>query len=108
MNKKLIIEQIARFFVETYGLSANEKIENCKITSIDVTSNNVIIKCRRPGVFIGKRGEQIHNLEEFLSKKIILIEDGQKYDEDLLYNNVCCMLEELNMNSGDYFIPIIP
>ena len=92
-KEKEVISQIGRFFLERnlkksdnetkvhqVYLQTRKEIQILGITRIVLTSDNEIeIHLDRPGLLIGKKGEQINELSEHLKKyginKIQIIED---------------------------------
>ena len=54
--------------------AAQEELNRLYITSIDVRNGEVIIHTSRPGLLIGKKGENINNLVEHLKMKVKIIE----------------------------------
>jgi len=53
---------------------AGDEVKNLFITDIQVDETTVSITCSRLGLLIGKRGENIGNLEKFLNKKVKIFE----------------------------------
>jgi ribosomal protein S3 len=49
----------------------NEEIADLRITKIDYNFRTLSITIGRPGLIIGRRGENIDKLKEYLSKQII-------------------------------------
>ena len=82
-KEKEVISQIGRFFLERnlkksdnetkvhqVYLQTRKEIQILGITRIVLTSDNEIeIHLDRPGLLIGKKGEQIDALSEYLNKK---------------------------------------
>lgn len=81
-----IAEQIGEFFLlennKDYEKTANF-LTRLNISRIDVLCSEVMIHLSRPGLLIGRRGENVEKLEKFLDKKIRIIED-----EDCLLNHL--------------------
>lgn len=67
-------DQIGQFFLkknEGDHVKANDEILRLQIVRIEViTSALVLIETSRPGLLIGRRGETVEQLKEFLGKSI--------------------------------------
>jgi len=55
--------------------ATEQEINKLRITKVDVTDNKVIIITERPGLLIGKRGENIDKLTEALGMNVHIIEE---------------------------------
>lgn len=76
-----------------------EDILNLRIVKLEVRDEVVIITTSRPGLLIGKRGENIDLLSKHLGMKLKIIEDQD--------NLIDCMIpyESLFVEDSDYMIP---
>ena len=54
--------------------AAQKDVENLKITNITIENDVVTISIARPGLLIGRKGENIDALEKHLDKKIKIVE----------------------------------
>ena len=97
MNSKLdenvlaIADKIAEFFLSKNNgnvILAAKKVKQLKITEIIDTKDTTVIKTRAPGYFIGLKGEQILELQEYLGKKIHLIEEEENLYELAILNRI--------------------
>ncbi len=75
-----IAREIGLFYLEKNGgdfKKTEEEIGILQISKIEIGNPDriVIITTGRPGVLIGKRGQNIEALEKHLSRKIHIIED---------------------------------
>lgn len=75
--------------------ATEQEINKLRITKVDVTDNKVIIITERPGLLIGKRGENIDKLTDALGMEIHIIEEFDPlsaylipYDYDKYENEV--------------------
>lgn len=92
MEKNRMLSDIGYFYFLKNNQDlkkTNEEIENLKIRNIDFKENILTISLERPGLLIGKRGENFENLKTYLQKnikekiKIEIIEDTSLF---WLYN----------------------
>jgi len=70
---------------------ATEEIYSLGITQLILKRNKIIITLQRPGVLIGKRGENIDSLSKFLNMEIDIKED-----------NIISWILPIYMDSFDY------
>lgn len=73
IEKKQIISAIGFYYFLKNNKDvqkANEEINLLKIHNIDFKNNIITIKLERPGVLIGRRGENIDNLTGYLCKDL--------------------------------------
>lgn len=76
--RQQIAQQIAEFYLDTNKCGdfqetykkAIEEITALRISSIDFKRGDIVITLMRPGLLIGRHGENINALEKFLRKKI--------------------------------------
>ena len=84
-KEKELFTKIGEFFLEKnsgdFG-KAQEAIELLGITRISLSSNEMTICLRRPGLLIGKKGERIDALSKYLKPfvRTILIEEDELVD----------------------------
>lgn len=72
-----IAQQIGEFYLEKNGGhydDAHGEIESLQIRNIETTTEGITITTNRPGLLIGKWGENISNLEKELGAKIHVVE----------------------------------
>lgn len=95
MNKrtKEIVESLGKFYLEknnnNYGKTCEEicKIGFTKITVLGYREDAfVIFYVRRPGIFIGKCGENVDALRKHLGMQIKIAEDDEFTLEDAILN----------------------
>ena len=89
-NQKELAEQIGLFYLskcEGNYDKAREEIERSGITNILPIKDIAVIWTRRPGILIGKRGENIEKLESFIHYKIHIIEEESILDYIIPYND---------------------
>lgn len=69
---------ISNFYLKKHNFvypDAQREVEKLKITSIEVNDEgDVMIYLGRPGLLIGRRGENINDLSAFLNRKINVVE----------------------------------
>ena len=78
-----VCKKIGQFFLERNNgdyEKTNEQIRNLGIQDIEI---GIVIKTSRPGYLIGKRGQQIIDLQKLLGKKIKIEEENSI--EDLIF-----------------------
>jgi len=66
--------QIAEYYNQARGLAAQQDIMNLEIQKIEVKDNVVFISLGRPGILIGRCGQNIVDLAKFLGTEIRIIE----------------------------------
>lgn len=74
---KDMASRIGEFYLQKHSKDydkACEELERLQITDIDV-GDAVTIKLCRPGMLIGKRGQNVTELEAFLGKKVVIREE---------------------------------
>ena len=79
--------KIGQFYLEKNNgdFKATEiEINRTHITQIDVTCDAISIYTERPGVLIGKYGENILALEKFLNIKLCIIEEDDALSDYLI------------------------
>lgn len=54
---------------------AADEIARLRVTEVSLVSDEVHIRLNRPGILIGRRGENIGNLEKFLKRKVKIFEE---------------------------------
>jgi hypothetical protein len=72
------IEKIGHFFLKRNNNDYQETekyLFSMRITGILVFPDEIIVTLRRPGLLIGKRGELITALREYMGKEIRIVED---------------------------------
>lgn len=72
-----VCSEIGLFYLKKHNGSyekAAAEIEKLRVTNVTLEEEEVHIECVRVGIFIGRRGENIKNLEDFLERKIVLSE----------------------------------
>lgn len=79
LNEKLIdiVSLIGEFYLRKNDndyVKTSVEIKQLKITEIKLDDKSVLITLKRPGLLIGKRGENIDKLEKFLSMKVKIFE----------------------------------
>ena len=87
--------QIAEYYHQTRGLAARQDIINLEIQKIEVKNNVVFISLCRPGILIGRYGQNIIDLAKFLGMEIRIIE----VESD--QNRILCHLKNLQWNPED-------
>jgi hypothetical protein len=91
-----IAKKIGEFYLikndECYNDAADELLK-LQITNIQINENIVSITTNRPGMLIGKRASNVDQLEEFIEKKIKIIEC-----KDNLYNYLIPVEEEASLD----------
>lgn len=78
-----VCKKIGQFFLERNNgdyEKTNEQIRNLGIQDIEI---GIVIKTSRPGYLIGKRGQQIIDLQKLLGTKIKIEEENSI--EDLIF-----------------------
>jgi len=66
---------------------AQEEIIMVGFTNIDIKSNKIIITLRRPGIFIGRKGENINAFKEYLNKNIKFCKNPEiDIKEDMIFD----------------------
>lgn len=76
-DKIIIARKVADFYWRKNNLDdakTNAEIENLKIQDFTLTDQDVVIHTCRPGLLIGRYGENIKNLENFLGIKVRILE----------------------------------
>lgn len=86
---KEICEQIGEFYLNKYNgnyAETEEHILRLGFSSIELDENKtkVTVIVARPGLFIGKRGENVEQLEKCLGKKIHIIESPENLNDYLI------------------------
>lgn len=81
-KEKQIGYAISNFYSKKF-LDGGSEIEKLKIRDIIVDENGVHIYLVRPGLLIGRRGQNLKELEEHLDKKVSVYES---YDWDFHLN----------------------
>lgn len=69
---------IGQFYLRKHNndyIAAEKAIVDLRISDLRVEGDKVIIVTARPGLLIGRRGQNIDELTAFLNKKIHIIED---------------------------------
>lgn len=73
-----VASQIGQFYLQKndYDYAATEKeITSLRVTTLEIKEGKVVITLARPGLIIGRKGENIGNLAKFLNRKIHIVED---------------------------------
>lgn len=76
-NAELVRYEIANFYAQKFNgdyAKAGEEARKLQITDIKVSGNEVEISLARPGLLIGRKGENIDKLSAHLKKKIKVVE----------------------------------
>lgn len=81
----------------------NDELERLRLNRIELSSEAIVLVTSRPGILIGKRGENITKLIEYLAgpypeKKVKIVEDM----DDLLY-----LLHRMPEDEWDYPDPSV-
>ena len=63
---------------------ASDLITRIQFTNIQVFNDLVILTVRRPGLLIGKRGENIETITRVIDKPIKIAEDCNEYFDDAI------------------------
>ncbi len=75
---KDIAAKIGQFYLQKHNGNyeeAEKEIISLHISKIEVTNEFISVNLMRVGKFIGKRGENVTNLETFLGKKVKIFEN---------------------------------
>lgn len=87
-KEQKIISGIGQFFLNKNDQDfkkTEQQLLAMHITDIYPLTNRVIIVLRRPGLIIGKRGQTVEELKNFLGlSEIIIIEDAKPHINDFL------------------------
>ncbi len=78
---------IGEFYLAKHNGDHNkacEELLNVRIRELIVLRDFIIIKTERPGMLIGKRGENIDELQKHLGKAIHIVEDEDELEGYLL------------------------
>jgi ribosomal protein S3 len=82
---------LSEFYLKKNGgnyAAANEEIRNLRIFDIRTTDTHLVIRLGQPGLFIGRKGENIKNLHALVSTILGLelrVEEEKILWEDVLY-----------------------
>jgi hypothetical protein len=94
-----VCEKIGQFYLQKHSGNYDKaaiEITKLGITGVLVSHNKIIIQLYRPGLLIGKKGENIENLQAFLGVSLHIEEESlPKWDDLIILDNP----EDLN----DYF-----
>lgn len=86
LSKKEACKKIAEFYYNERGAAASQDILNLCLHDIQVKDDVVIIYLSRPGLIIGKKAQNIENLQKYLGVNINIIEmDSNVTDLILTY-----------------------
>lgn len=72
-----VFGRIATFYIERSGgdyAKAIKDVEQIGFRRIEVFGDNVVVWAKRVGLFIGRRGENVDQLQKYLGKKIYIKE----------------------------------
>ena len=84
-EEKNIGYSISSFYSNKF-LDAEKEIEKLKIRDILLSEDGVHIHLLRPGLLIGRRGQNLHELSSYIGKQIYVHEG---FDWDSLLNPEC-------------------
>lgn len=87
--EKDIARAIGYFYFERENKDEGEAIEaikNLQIHKIEYTDGVVIITLSRPGLLIGKKGENITSLVEYLKKEFKDMKEIRIKEDNILYH----------------------
>lgn len=79
-------DNIGHFYLEKHGgdvYAANQEIERVRINNLSFEDGALVIETSRPGILIGKRGENIKALQERLGS--IKITETRETITDYIY-----------------------
>ena len=77
-----IANNISSFYLRKNNFDykkTNEEIEKVRIQNVEKTEKGITIFTERPGLLIGRRGENINQLQEFLNCEIRIEEVSSLY-----------------------------
>ena len=77
-----IAEEIAGFYLQKNNFDykkTNEEIEKVRIQNVEKTKKGITIFTERPGLLIGRGGENIRELQKFLNSDIRIEEINTLY-----------------------------
>lgn len=77
-EQRWIAKKIGEFYLDKNNgdhEKANEEISRVRFNHVEfLNDNRVLLEVSRPGILIGKRGENIEKLQEFLGHKLYIKE----------------------------------
>ncbi len=100
---KHIAQQIGQFILtENHGdyKAANDFITKLRINRLELVGGKLVIETSRPGLLIGKRGEQIEKLQAYLNLPLH-IEETREHVTDYMY----VYADDLDEIYNPYFNP---